>query len=993
MKKFLVQALAMLPSLSHAQSSYWQQKVDTKIEVRLDDKTDMLHGFEEFTYYNNSPDTLRFLYIHLWPNAYKNDFTPFARQQDLNKNTDFYYAPQKDKGFIDSLQFSVNGYSADHHSTPAAPDIARLELDKPLYPGKSIKVTTPFRVKLPAVFSRSGHTGQAYYVAQWFPKPAVYDKKGWHPISYLDQGEFYSEYGSYEVAITTPANYVILATGNCITSSENDWMDSLAKKPLPADTLYSKTFPPSSDVFKTVTYKEDNIHDFAWFADKRYIVRKDTVHSPVTGDLINTWTAFLPSYQDKWKNGNLYLKQAVQYYGKWVGPYPYKTIKAALGDMKAGGGMEYPTLTLIDKVASGKLNTVVIHEAGHNWFYGMLGSNERDYPWMDEGINSYYEQKTTAATDSSKHKGSNFNEALLYFQNASTNRDQPINCHSTAFENTNYGLDVYYKTALVLGWLETYMGHDTFELAMHDYFTTWKWKHPQPEDFRTIFEKHTDRSLNWFFDTIMNTSRRIDYSIVHAHKQDGSTTFSIKNRTHVFAPAQVSIMQGDSVIGSVWSVPFDRKTTLTIPTTTWTSLRISDTIPDAHTTNNEFRKSALFHHFGLAIKPVLGLNRSYKEKLFIAPAIGLNKHDGFMAGLLLHNLTLPETRFAYALAPMYAFGSSSLTGTGALGYTWYPHSAFQQIMLSVEGKTFHNDQTEQNLTEPLYARYIKVAPSLTFTFRQPSLQSHVVRTLRFKEYNINEEQINYGADSTAIPTLATVNNTYLSVKYQHKNDRAYNPFGYSAEVHGNGDFAKINIDGNIRIDYYAKHKSLYVRGYFGKFFAINNDPSATWRYQLNAAYGGVNDYLYDGTFRARNMSGFSGQQVSALNEGGFKVPVFNVAYRSDNWLATLNLKTDLPKISFPIRLFFDVGMMPNPKQGFASIRNTQVFYDGGVELYFPGNIVSFYFPVIMSPDFSDYLRSTYGSKNIFARSISFTLHLQNINWLHIPSSLMRGSLD
>jgi hypothetical protein len=310
--KYLVALLSLVTAGSLNAQTNWKQQVDMKIDVTLDDKDHFLHGFEEFWYTNNSPDTLRFIFVHLWMNAYKNDRTPFAKQQDRNGNTDFYYSKAKDRGYIDSLQFSVDGRSVEHYSTEDAPDIARIDLPEPLLPGGKIKIATPFRDKLPRVFSRGGHTDQAYYVSQWFPKPAVYDRKGWHPMSYQDQGEFYSDYGSYDVSVTLPSNYILFATGNCLDERENEWLDSLSQLPMPENTLYVTSFPASAYTTKTIHFHEDNIHDFAWFADKRFVVRKDTVYSPGNDILVTAWTAFLPSYQYIWKNGTNYLKTAVK---------------------------------------------------------------------------------------------------------------------------------------------------------------------------------------------------------------------------------------------------------------------------------------------------------------------------------------------------------------------------------------------------------------------------------------------------------------------------------------------------------------------------------------------------------------------------------------------------------------------------------------------------------------------------------------------------------
>jgi hypothetical protein len=991
--KFVLSICLVLCTGSLFAQAQWQQHVDTKIEVKLDDKDHFLHGFEEFTYINNSPDTLRFIYVHLFPNAYKNDHTPFAKQQDQNHSSDFYYSKKEERGYMDSLQFMANGVSVDHYATIDAPDIARVDLFNPLFPGKQVKITTPFRVKLPKVFSRNGHTGQAYYISQWFPKPAVYDQKGWHPISYLDQGEFYSEYGAYDVTVTLPANYILMATGNCQTDKENAWLDSLAAAPLPSDTLYGDWFPPSAPDMKTVRYKEDNIHDFAWFADKRYIVRKDTVTSPGTGKLITTWTAFMPSFQKKWEHGNQHLAEAVRSYGKRVGPYPYNTIKAVLGDMKAGGGMEYPTITLIDRVASSKLKTVIIHEAGHNWFYGMLGSNERDHPWMDEGLNTFYEQKTTAAlsNDTLGKKKNALDESLLYYQMAATNEDQPLSAHSEQFKSmNNYGIDVYYKTALMLRWMEKYMGSVPFEEGMKDYFETWRFHHPYPEDFRAAMQKHTAKSLNWFFDTILTTDRKIDYAITKAKTKEGNTEVTVKNRSGVTGPVYViAYNKADSITGTAWSEPFSSKTKITIPGTNWSRLRIDDVIPDAHSSNDVYRRHALLHHFGLKLQPALGTNRADKDKVFIAPSLGNNKYDGISVGLLIHNLTIPSNRFAFALAPMFSFNTETFVGAGSIGYSWYPHRTFKEIMLMADAKTFHLNETDFNLKKSIYPRYIKVAPSIQFTFKEKSALSQVTRSLILKGYNINEEKIDYGADSLAIPVLKSQQNMYAGIRYEHQNERMYNPFSYSVNSHGNADFAKLNLEGSVRIDYYARKKALYLRGYLGKFFAINNDPAVTNRYQINASYSGVNDYLYDGTYRGRNVNNeFTGQQISAVQEGGFKVPVFNGAYRTNNWMAAMNLETDLPKINVPIRLFLDAGLIPNPSPGFKNVKSTELLYDAGIALHLSKE-VSFYFPLIMSKGFHDYLSNTFGNSKVFARSISFTLELQNVNWLKTPGRLIK----
>jgi len=186
-------------------SQYFQQDVSYKIEVKLDDKKHVLTGFETLVYKNNSPQTLTFLYMHVWPNAYKNDQTALAQQLKRTEKDKIGTADPKDLGSIDGLDFKVNGQVVKWEFTPTHQDIVRIDLPQGLAPGASLTLSTPFQVTIPSgSISRLGHIGQSYQITQWYPKPAVYDQNGWNEMPYLNQGEFYSEYGNFDVEITVP---------------------------------------------------------------------------------------------------------------------------------------------------------------------------------------------------------------------------------------------------------------------------------------------------------------------------------------------------------------------------------------------------------------------------------------------------------------------------------------------------------------------------------------------------------------------------------------------------------------------------------------------------------------------------------------------------------------------------------------------------------------------------------------------------------------------
>ncbi len=213
--------LAMLPAILPAQKNYFQQEVNYTIKASLDDRQHSLSAEISMVYTNRSPDELGEIWMHCWPNAYASRRSAFARQKAGQQDGEFYFAPDSSMGGLKKLDFRVDGQQVKWSFDPKNPDIARLQLPRPLAPGGSITISTPFELDIPASFSRLGHVGQSYQMTQWFPKPAVYDTRGWHPIPYLDQGEFYSEFGSFDVTLTLPANYVVGATG--VLQNPEEW--------------------------------------------------------------------------------------------------------------------------------------------------------------------------------------------------------------------------------------------------------------------------------------------------------------------------------------------------------------------------------------------------------------------------------------------------------------------------------------------------------------------------------------------------------------------------------------------------------------------------------------------------------------------------------------------------------------------------------------------------------------------------------------------------
>jgi hypothetical protein len=518
MKKILT-AIACFATLSaFSQNTYWQQQVNYKINVSLNDQNNSLKGWEELQYTNNSPDQLNFIWFHLWENAYKNDSTAFAKQLLRDKKGQDRLAKFTDRGFIDSLDFTVDGIKATLEYDPQNIDVAKLILPKPLQPGSTIKIQTAFYVDIPQYISRSGHDGQSYMICQWYPKPAVYDRKGWHQFPYLDMGEFYSEYGNFDVSITLPSKYIVGATGVLQNADELKQYKTIGTKNVQTNSRKNaiKYVAPSTAV-KTLNYKGENILDFAWFADKDFVVRYDTMQS-VSGKTIDVFTYAHPDGNKNWVNSTDYVKSGARAYSSYFGEYPYPVVQAVEGSKnEMSGGMEYPMITLITSPDASEpmLDAVITHEVGHNWLMGILATNEREHGWMDEGINTYFQFRYEAEKyrfnsvfgdqipKEVKQKSAPEFQSLVYNALTRIPMEGAIDTPSEDFANEDqYGIVVYVKTAVWMYYLEQALGQENLDRIMQDYYNQWKFKHPYPEDLQAIFQKDSGKDLTPYFDLL-----------------------------------------------------------------------------------------------------------------------------------------------------------------------------------------------------------------------------------------------------------------------------------------------------------------------------------------------------------------------------------------------------------------------------------------------------------------------------------------------------------
>lgn len=1001
--------------LSVLSQSYFQQRVNYTINVKLNDIKHELSGFEKVEYNNHSEDTLKFIYFHLWPNAYKNNSTALAKEFLQQGKRDFYFADESDKGYIDSLDFKIDETSLKTEVDKENPDICKIYLPKPLYPGGRIFITTPFHVKIPSCrFSRLGHDEQAYYISQWYPKPAVYDAKGWNPMPYLDQGEFYSEFGKYDVSITLPKNYVLAATGERYDAVEEEEFintkiketDSLIKKL--KTTIYRKnfSFPQSDSAYKTVHFKQDNVHDFAWFADKRFHVLRGDLVLPHSKKNVTTWAFFTDDNIELWKDAIGYVSDATFYYSLWNGDYAYNHVTAVNGYVQAGGGMEYPMITVIGGTENPlDLDMLITHEVGHNWFYGMLGSNERKHPWMDEGINSFNELrymkiKYPEAVITDKY-GNGFIQKLLglnkiklsqtfclaYQYQAKKNEDQPCELPAADFTEINYGAIVYSKTAILFNYLMNYMGEGDFDIAMQFYFDEKKLKHPTPEDLRKVLEYFSEKKLDWFFDDLIGTTKKLDYKIVRYSKEtaDGTYLVEVKNTGDIKGPVALCATKKGKVVGMIWYDGFEGSKVLEFPSAEIDAFKIDyfGFIPEVNRRNNTLRTKGIFRKVEpLNVKLFASLDNPDKTQIFISPAAAYNMYNGFMLGGAYYNHTVFDKRFETEIVPMYAFKNNDVTGLANFRLNFHPDNVFGDIIFSLKASRFAFEE------DIVSHSYNKISPGASFELKKKRETSLYKHRFAYRYVHIQKEYTNYYFDAADTTNYSFKDNFSYGVHdilYQLNNANALTPFSLRVNFQTGNDVQKISLTFNQKF-YLNQNKYFEIRAFAGKMLYMNtapNHPLVDYRFRT-CGWTGSNDYLYDYSYLGRSeVYGLAANQFSEV-DGNFKI--YSPLGQSADWIAALNIKS--PRVfKLPLMFYADLGTCAN--DGLV-LSGDNFLYNAGLNIILIKDICEVYVPMIVSKNIQDANNTAFYSIGgiDFWHQIRFTLNLNRAN----PFSLLKQSI-
>ncbi|MDE3124860.1 MAG: M1 family metallopeptidase [Bacteroidota bacterium] len=508
---------------------YWQQRCDYDIQCTLDEKKLLLTGTENISYYNNSPDILTYLWIQLDENEHNNLHN--ANYQDanyLNKrmtNTQIsrLETSKEDNGYGDKIHAVIDLSSGKPLPYTINKTMMRIDLPQPLKPGQQFKFKINWSYKISDRMQMGGRGGYEYFpedgnylftITQWYPRLCVYsDFQGWQNHQFTGRGEFALTFGNFKVQMTVPADHIVMATGTCqnynqvLTSNQlSRWTKAqTVKEPIEIVTLEEakKAETGKSSATKTWIFNAQNVRDFAWTSSRKFIW--DAMPTYIDGKKIMCMSAYgKEAYGLYRKFSTKVVAHTIKTYSKFSIPYPYPVAQS----IEASNGMEYPMIcfnygrtekdgTYSEAVKNGMLG-VIIHEVGHNFFPMIVNSDERQWTWMDEGLNSFVEYLTEELYDNKfpSRKGAAW--TITDYMRLPKDQLEPIMTNS---ENiVQFGPNAYTKPATGLNILrETIMGRELFDFAFREYARRWAFKHPTPADLFRTMEDASGEDLDWFW--------------------------------------------------------------------------------------------------------------------------------------------------------------------------------------------------------------------------------------------------------------------------------------------------------------------------------------------------------------------------------------------------------------------------------------------------------------------------------------------------------------
>ena len=871
-----------------------------QINAALDEKNDILKIQQEIVFYNNSKQPLKEIYLHNWPNSFKDKNTPLTKRLIEDYDKSLYFAKENERGFNKILNLSINYNVTDFIIDKNTEDIIKIGLKEVLNPSDSVVINASYQIKIPdAKFTGYGKTATGYHLRYWYLVPAVFTDD-WELMSNMNIDDLFMDVANYSIQFK---------------SSEGTFITSNLKATKKEDSYYHFSGKNRTDIIINIDSKDN----FTIYKTDKIDIVSDIylkgLNNDLAKDIINREIDFIENY---------------------LGRYPHKEMLVDLNSQNKNPIYGLNQLPSFLSPFSDVFNRDItfFKAITRKYIENTLLLNKRKDYWLIDGIqtylmieyvNTYYPEMKLLGKVSKIWGIRNFNLAKLNFNDkyplvyqfsARQFLDQALNTRVDSLSNFNRKIANKYKAGLGLQYLKGYIGDSIVKQSFKEYYASHRLKISSSLDFNKIISSKTDKNLEWFFGDYIKTNKKIDYTIKKVEIEKDSLKIDIKNKRNITAPIALYGVKNKNIKFKKWFTGIDSIKTVTIAKGDFdkVSLNYEQLYPEYNTLDNWKNVGKSFLNKPVQLRLIKDIEDPYYNQLFYQPELDYNYYDGVSLGLILHNKPIISRNFVFKLSPFYATKSKSITGSATIMYNQYfEKTKIRKILYGVYASNFHY---APDLSYGVFAPYISTI------FKRNSLRDVGGSSLTFKYVNIHKE--------TPVNTTVREQDVYnvLNIKYLYSKPNIIEGISYKINTDISSGFTKLSTDIRYR-KLTAKNRQLDFR-FFGGLFLNNKTTGNYFSFGLDRP----SDYLFEQNYFGRSeSSGIFSQQV-IINDGGFK-SVLPTRY-ANQFMASINSSIGLWKW---LEYYTDVAFLKNKGQ------DTYFAYENGIRFNFIHNIFEIYFPM------------------------------------------------
>lgn len=880
------------------------QEHSIAIEAQLDDKNDILTIQQTIVFVNESDSTLTEIYLHNWPNGYRDKKSPLSQRLIEDYDKSLYFAKDRERGFIEIKNLSVDFDNVSFVELDEdQSDVLKLELNTPLPPKKSVTINASYNLKIPNdKFTGYGKSKTGYHLRYWYLIPAVYDGQ-WKLMSNLNMDDLMTNLSSYEVKLKLPKYYYLSSNLYEYRTQKEDYIDYYLIGRNKTEVLLDIDIQNNFLSYKT---KDINI--------KTNLHRK-TLSPELSRDILNRQLLFIKQYLGEYPHKEMLIDKATQsknpIYGlnqlpNFIRPFP-DVFEWDLTMLKAMSKKYIENTLFLDK--------------------------RKDY-WLTDGlqtflmmkyVSTYYPEIKLAGNLANVWGFRNFNFSKLDFNDkypfvyqfsARQFFDQSLTTRSDSLSNFNRKIVNKYKAGIGLRYLSDYVGDTIIKQSFQEFYLKNNLKFSSSKEFGKIVKSKTDKDLGWFFGNYINTDKDIDYTVKKAIRKNDSVYVTIKNKRNFVAPVALYGVKNRRIKYKQWLEGIDSTKTVVIPKGDFDriALNFENSYPEFNSLDNWRKIGKPLLSKPLRLKLVKDMDDPYYHQLFVQPQIKYNFYDGALLGLKIHNKPILNRDFQFIITPLYGTKSGSLAGTFSTRYTQYfENSRILRMIYGISGS---------NLNYAPDLSYNTFNQSVTMQFRRKSLRDVGTSFLSARLINVNRE-LTQGSTSTDSDKYSI-----FKLRYYYNKPDMIREFQYSVGAEIGSEYSK--AIGQVRFrKLTATNRQLEFRVYAGAFIQ-NNTDSDFFSFGLDRA----NDYLFELNYIGRSESSGLFSQQFIMAEGGFK-SILEQRF-ANQFLVSFNSSIGLWRW---FELYQGVAFLKN--------RGDNMFfgYENGIRLNFVNDIFEFYFPL------------------------------------------------